>query len=242
LTSKDKRESPEQFAEDVKAICDLYKVAPALASNGTRVMSTDEKTGMQALERAQPTKPPRPGSIERIEFEYVRHGTLTLIANWDVAKGGIVAPSIGPTRTEQDFVAHIAQTVDSDPDARWIFITDRLNTHMSPELVKLVADRCGLKEALGKVRKSGVLESMPSRRSFLEDKSHRIRFVYTPRHCSWLNQIELWFSILVRKLLSRSSFSSVEALSKAVLAFIEYFNAVLARPFKWTYRGRPLQA
>jgi len=107
---------------------------------------------------------------------------LTLIANRDVAKGGIVAPSIGPTRTEQDFVAHIAQTIDVDPDARWIFITDRLNTHMSPELLKLVADRCGLKEALGKVRKAGVLESMPSRRRLLEDKSHRIRFVYTPRH------------------------------------------------------------
>ena len=226
----------------MKGICDLYKVAPALASKGTRIMSTDEKTGMQALERAQPTKPPRPGSVERIEFEYKRHGTLTLIANWDVATGGIVAPSIGPTRTEQDFAAHIAQTVDSDPDARWIFITDRLNTHMSPELVKFVAERCGLDDPLGKTRKSGILKSMPSRRSFLEDKSHRIRFVYTPRHCSWLNQIELWFSILVRKLLRRSSFSSVEALSKAVLAFIDYFNAVLARPFKWTYRGRPLQA
>jgi hypothetical protein len=95
------------------------------------VISTDEKTGMQALERLHETKPVRPGLVERIEFEYIRHGTLSLIANFDVVTGKVVSPSIGPTRTEADFVAHIAQTIDTDPSASWIFVTDQLDTHRS---------------------------------------------------------------------------------------------------------------
>jgi transposase len=83
---------------------------------------------------------------------------------------------------------------------------------------------------------------MPTRRRFLEAPAHRIRFVYTPKHCSWLNQVEIWFSILVRRLLKRGSFASVEELEARVLAFIAYFNRVLAKPFKWTYTGRPLAA
>ena len=91
-------------------------------------MSTDEKTGMQALERLHETKPVRPGLVERVEFEYVRHGTLSLIANFDVVTGKVVSPSIGPTRTEADFVAHIDRTIETDPDAGWIFVTDQLDT------------------------------------------------------------------------------------------------------------------
>jgi transposase len=206
------------------------------------VVSTDEKTGMQALERLYETKPVRPGLVERVEFEYIRHGTLSLMANFDVVTGKVVSPSIGPTRTEADFVTHIDQTVDSDPDASWIFVTDQLDTHQSAKLVELVARRCGIHENLGIKGKEGILKSKQTRRQFLEDSSHRIRFVYTPRHCSWLNQVEIWFSILARRLLKRSSFTSVEDLETRVLKFIEYFNNVLAKPFRWTYTGRPLQA
>jgi DDE superfamily endonuclease len=102
---------------------------------GTHVMSTDEKTGMQALERLHATKPGRPGLVERVEFEYVRHGTLSLIANFDVATGKVVSPSIGPTRTEADFVAHIDRTIEADPEAGWIFVTDQLDTHRAATLV-----------------------------------------------------------------------------------------------------------
>ena len=242
LTSKDKLEHPEVYEAAVRSVCDTYRDAPALAAQGTHVVSTDEKTGMQALERVHPAKPVRPGTPERIEFEYDRHGTMCLIANWDVARGGIVSPSIGPTRTEEDFACHVAQTIDHDPAASWVFVCDQLNTHVSEALVKLVVERCDLHVDLGIKGKSGILRSMSTRKAFLEAADHRIRFVYTPRHASWLNQIELWFSILARKLLRRSSFTSLEDLKTRLEKFIRYFNAVLAKPFRWTYTGRPLQA
>ncbi len=225
----------------MEKLCDTYLNAPDLAAEGAHVVSTDEKTGMQALERKYETKPVRPGLVERVEFEYVRHGTLSLMANFDVVTGEIVSPSIGPTRTEVDFVRHIDATVDTDPDAPWIFVVDQLNTHVSEGLVKLVARRCEVEDELGAKRKHGILKSTKTRRKFLEDESHRIRFVYTPRHCSWLNQVEIWFSILARRLLKRSSFTSCDDLKERVLAFIEYFNTVLAKPFRWTFTGRPLQ-
>jgi transposase len=226
----------------VEKICETYRNAPQLAASGGHVVSTDEKTGMQALERLHATKPVRPGLIERVEFEYIRHGTLSLIANFDVVTGRVVSPSLGPTRTERDFTAHIEQTIDADPEATWIFVTDQLDTHRSATLVELIARRCGLDEELGVKGKSGVLKSKKSRRTFLEDSTHRIRFVYTPRHCSWLNQVEIWFSILARRLLKRSSFLSLDDLFSRTLDFIRYFNHVLAKPFRWTYTGRPLRA
>ena len=187
-----------------------------------------------------PALPLRPGRIERLEFEYARHGTQCLIANFEVATGQVITPTIGPTRTEADFAAHIAQTIATDPTAEWILVMDHLNTHQSEALVRLVATRCGITADLGVKGESGILESMASRKRFLEDPSHRIRVLYTPKHHSWLNQIEIWFGILARRVLRRSSFTSTTELRERLLAFIAYFNATLAKPFKWTYKGRPL--
>jgi transposase len=192
------------------------------------------------LQRLHPDVPMGPGRVQSREFEYVRHGTLCLIANLEVWCGGIIAPSVGPTRTEQDFVAHVEQTVNSDPLAGWVFIVDNLNTHQSESLVLYVAEACGIKEDLGRKGKSGVLKSQASRAAFLGEAGHRIRFVYTPKHCSWLNQIEIWFSVLVRKLLKRSSFSSLEDLRERMLRFIDYFNRTMAKPIDWLYSPRPL--
>lgn len=231
---------PEQFDGEVKTVCDLYIKALQVYREGKHLVSTDEKTGIQALERNHPTLPMKSGLIERREFEYTRKGTQYLMANFEVALGKVTAPSIGPTRTEEDFTAHIAQTIATDPDAEWIFITDQLNTHKSESLVRLVAQKCGIEQDLGIKGKSGILESMETRANFLKDSDHRIRFVYTPKHTSWLNQVEIWFSILVRKLLKRASFTSVDELRQRILNFIDYFNETMAKPFKWTYKGRPL--
>ncbi len=239
LTAKTKADDPETFGQQVETICTVYAYAPLLAAMGGHIMSTDEMTGIQALERIAPTQPMQPGQVERREFEYERHGTLSLIANFDVVSGQVVSPSLGPTRTEADFAAHIGRTIDLDPEGVWLFVVDQLNTHQSESLVRLVAERCGLKDELGEKGKSGVLRSMATRAAFLSDPRHRIQFVYLPKHTSWLNQVEMWFSILVRRVLKRGNFASLEALQTRIVEFIEYFNKT-AKPFAWTYTGRPL--
>lgn len=223
-------------------MCDLYAEAPALQAAGVHVVSTDEKTGIQALERLYPTLSMQPNLVERREFEYIRHGTQCLTTNFEIATGLIVAPTIGDTRTEADFAAHVAQTVAKDPQGTWIFVLDHLNTHQSESLVRWVAEQCAIKEDLGRKGVSGILANMPSRAVFLQDATHRIRFVYTPKHTSWLNQVEIWFSILERRLLKRASFTSSKDLRQRILDFIEFFNRAKAKPFKWTYAGRPLTA
>ena len=234
----------EQRAAKVSDVCTLYREAPALAAQGERILSTDELTGVQALERKHPGLPLVPGKVERREFEYLRHGTCSFMLNRDVVTGQIVAPSCGPTRTEADFLAHVTQTVASDPTAtRWHFVVDNLNTHCSESLVRWVAVESGLTDLdLGEKGKRGILASLPSRAAFLSDPSHTIVFHYTPKHSSWLNQIEIWLSILVRKLLKRGNFTSVADLEAQVRAFIDYYNRTMAKPFKWTYQGKPLVA
>ena len=198
-------------------------------------------TGVQALERKHPGLPLAPGKVERREFEYIRHGTRAFILSRDVVSGRVVAPSVGPTRTEADFLAHLQGVVATDPTAtRWHVVTDNLNTHQSASLVAWVARVSGLTDDLGIKGESGILRSQATRAAFLNDSTHRIVFHYTPKHASWMNQIEIWLSILTRKLLRRASFTSIADLTTRVLAFIDYYNQTMARPFKWTYQGKAL--
>jgi len=228
-----------QRDEKIRDGCGVYARAPERAKGGERTISMDELTGVQALERKSPDLPMQPGHVLRREFEYIRHGTLSWFINFDVVTGHVIEPSCGPTRTEEDALAHLQRLIASDPTAtKWHLMLDNLNIHQSESLVCWVAEREGLVlETLGVKGKSGILQSMESRAAFLHDPTHQVVFYYTPKHASWMNQVEIWLSILVRKLLKRGNFLSLDDLRSQILAFITYYNQTMAKPIKWTYTG-----
>ena len=241
LHSPDKDEDPAEFSSRIAEICNLYLRAPELREQGVHVVCVDEKTGIQALEHKYTGKPVAPGKSAHVEFEYIRHGTRTLIAGREVSDGKILPLRLGQTRKESDFVAAIRKIVATDPDAQWNFIVDGLNTHKSERLVRFVAGACGITDDLGEKGTRGILQTMKSREEFLHDKSHRIRFIYTPRHCSWVNQIEIWFGTFSRQFLRHRSSVSVKSLDAGIRRFVKQYN-LTAKPYKWTYTGVPLAA
>ena len=229
----------EQREEKIAQGCQIYAQAAVRAKHGERTISMDELTGVQALERKHPDLPMRPAHVLRREFEYIRHGTLSWFINFDVATGQVIVPSWGMTRNEEDALAHLQRLIASDPHAsKWHIILDNLNIHQSEALVRWIAEREGIgQETLGAKGKSGILRSMESRAVFLHDLTHQVVFYYTPKHASWMNQVEIWLSLLVRKLLKRGNFTSLLDLRNQILAFIAYYNATMAKPIKWTYTG-----
>ena len=222
-------------------ICELY--ANALENKQEIVISVDEMTGIQALERIAPDLPMVAGKPQSIEFEYTRHGTQTLLGGFNVATG-VIQGLCGDTRTEKDFVDLIKYLIKENPNySVYHFVADQLNTHKSESLVRFVSEFLGRQDQdLGIKGKSGILQSMQTREDFLSIDNRRIVFHYTPKHGSWMNQIEIWFGILMRKVIKRGNFLSQLDLKNKVLAFMEYFNKTMAKPFKWTYQGKALSA
>ena len=242
LISKDKKKDP-RFDERVVALCDAYRDAVSLyEQEGVHTICLDEMTGIQALERIAPDLPVARDLIARLEYEYRRHGTIGLFGNLHVATGEIWCPMLRETRTEEDTLENLDNLINQDPTARFRLVMDNLNTHVSESFVRYIAYVIGYEEDLGKKGVRGILKSVATRSEFLSDPSHRVQLLFTPRHCSWLNQIELWFGTLRRKVTRTMSFGSLESLSETILRFIEYYNSHLAHPYNWTYTGRVLAA
>ncbi len=228
------------FEEKALALCKLYVDAPRLYQHGELLLCCDEKTGIQALQRKHPTKPLQPGRAALEESEYIRHGTRCLLATFVVPTGQVYG-EVTARRTNQDFRRHIRHTVAwlaaHGPQAwKYHWVMDNLNTHWSLEVCALFARLNGIKHEPKKLRRGR------ERVAFLTDPTHQHVIHYTPKHGSWLNQVELWFSVLARRVLRRGSFRSKADLTRKILAYIAYYNEHKAHPYDWTYTGKPLVA
>ena len=242
LHSAEKGENPFTYKQKIQEINGIYFTAAMINQFGgesdLRIVSTDEMTGIQTLEHKYPDKQARPHMTAKTEFEYIRHGKTSLIGFFDIVTGRLECPYLNKTRKAEDFVKALARIIDTDPDKRWIIVADNLNTHYSDSVVRFVAERCGIPET--ELDERNILKRVKSRIEFLMDSSHKIRFAFTPKHCSWMNQIEIWFGIINRQLLKRKSFLSVEDLETSILDYIKQYNSMFAHPFKWKYHTTPL--
>ena len=219
------------FLDRARDLSRLYAQALRRHGRGHLLLCTDEKTGMQILQRLHPTRPCRPGVPQRREYEYVRHGTRCLLASLVVATGEVVW-DLGPTRTALDFANHLLHTADRCWGCRGLtWVVDNLNTHYSREVCEVLA------LLNDQAPRPGRWRTAAQRRAYVAAPGHRFRLVFLPRHGSWLNQVELFFSVLARRFLRRGDFAGVAQFEERLGIFLEAYNAAEAHPYRWSYRG-----
>jgi transposase len=225
------------FKRQVKVICDLIMGAcNKLTISDYHLISVDEKPGIQALQSKEIAI--GVGKPCRRDIEYVRKGKTCLIAGTEVGTGKVVSHTFAKKNNEAEFVKFIRQTIERyGLMVKIVFLLDNLSTHSTVSLVEYIALQIGYTAPLGKNRRHGILRDQKSRRKFLTDSKHQIYFQFTPKHCSWLNPIENWFSILQRHALNGGNFESVEDLKQKINAYIKYHNAVLFKPINWQFTG-----
>ena len=234
-TEKDR----QLFNTQVQQVCEAYLHAAERQPEGTHTVCVDEMTSLQANQRRAETKLPGPDQIGKVECQYTRHGTLSLTGSWDVVAGQMIETTVDESRNAEDFALHIRKTVATAVDDEWVFVMDNLNTHYGEPTVRAVADLIGIDQSeLGdKKKRQGILGSTATRREFLTDARHRIRFVFLPKHSSWLNQIEIIFGVIAKRVMRHGNFTSKTDLRDKLFSFIDYFNRTYAKPVDWTYDG-----
>ena len=197
--------SPDpEFRPKVERVCELYCRPPA----GATVLCIDEKTCIQALGRKHPTKVALPGRAGRFEFEYIRHGTRTLLAAFNTGTGEVFG-QVRERRTANDLQEFVEALAQHYPTGEVFVVWDNLNIHHGQAW-----------------------------QQFNERHGGRFHFVYTPKHASWMNQVEIWFGILQKRVLTYGEFPRLDALQQAIEGFIAHWNRSEAHPFRWTFRGR----
>jgi len=220
------------FDIKMQDIVNLYRQAFEMYHRDEIVLSVDEKTSIQALQRKYPPLPTRPGSPELIEHEYIRHGTCCLTAGFEIATGSVMG-LLTPNRPAEVFAEFIRWACDYYSDmSKLHLVLDNLNTHYHEQVCRVVAEVCEVDP--------GELTTGRQRKAFLCDPAKWLVFHFTPTHASWLNQIEIWFSTLSRKVINRGDFSSVANMESKIIEFIKYYNHNMAKPYQWTYTGKPL--
>jgi hypothetical protein len=222
------------FEAKAHAICSLYLQALRFFEHGRVVICTDEKTGMQILQRKYPPQPIAPGQPEKREHEDIRHGVRAFMASFVVATGQVVW-NLGQTRTSAACATHLAHVAQQLPEMqRYDWVVDNLNTHWSLDVCRLVAQWCGVPFVAKALRRGA------QRRAFLSDSTHKHVCHLTPKHGSWLNQVELWLSVLARRFLKRGDFASAHDFAMRLSDYLEIYNTHHAHPYCWTYTGQPL--
>ena len=222
------------FEQKAQEVCRLYVSAPQLSQQGRLLICSDEKTGMQILERAAATQAAQPGKPIKRENDYIRHGTRVALASFVVTTGQVLC-DLRQTRGNVDFCDHVRMVVEAHPEQpAFDWVLDNLNTHWSLNLCQLVAEFSGLPFDAKQLRTG------KERRAYLTDPTHRLVFHYVPKHGSWLNQIELWFAVLARQFLADGDFASAAEFETAFWKYLTHYNEHHAHPYRWTYTGQPL--